>query len=85
MGDPSTGQCEPIGGLCMGELAACDGLEDCADPSTLCCKFGFGPFCAPASSCVPGQGGTPICHGAADCPDDRPFCCAQTCAAEACP
>jgi hypothetical protein len=71
--DPATSQgccvdgvaepmCEPINGLCTGDLTSCDGPEDCG--GDICCDYGQGPGCGDAPSCTSDNGGTVICHGA---------------------
>jgi hypothetical protein len=55
--------CEPVDGLCLGDLTSCDGPEDCT-PGDVCCDYGQGPGCGDAPSCTADNGGTVICHGA---------------------
>ena len=91
--DPATSQgccveppadpiCEPTNGLCTGDLASCDGPEDCAGDA--CCDYGQGPGCGAAADCIPDQGGTVVCHGSHDCPSYQ-YCCAGRCQPGVCP
>ena len=76
-------RCEPMNGLCTGQLTSCDGVEDCST-ETICCDFGFGPSCTEPANCDPQQGGITVCHGDGECPAATPHCCDARCSATAC-
>jgi hypothetical protein len=57
---------------------ACDGPEDCPEPSEQCCSqlLGVGEPRWQSKCCRAGDlgYGLPACHSASDCPSDAPFC-----------
>ena len=82
---PDAPACEPLGGLCTGDLTSCDGVEDCANPGDVCCTLnGFSPTCAPVDDCSEENHASIVCHFAEECLGDRPNCCGGRCVAEVC-
>jgi hypothetical protein len=82
---PDAPACEPLGGLCTGDLTSCDGVEDCSNPGDVCCTLDvFAPTCAAVDDCSEANHASIVCHYDQECLGDRPNCCGGRCVAEVC-